>query len=136
MLQGSPTTKKLEGEPNKETGTRYFVVWVPFMNRTLASCVFALLLMVLTPRVTAQQPQKADTPESSADSLAPQQLIAWSWMQSPVPMPQPAPPPDKAVPQPGQSQRQPGEPQARDKARNKTPKFEMSGDAADAPPQH
>jgi hypothetical protein len=73
------------------------------MNRTLIPIVFLALSLslALTPIVAGQEPQTAANSASAPDALAPQQLIAWSWMQKPQPMPQPMPP-DNALPQPGQ----------------------------------
>jgi hypothetical protein len=73
------------------------------MNRTLIPIVFLALSLslALPPIVAGEEPQTAVNSASAPDALAPQQLIAWSWMQKPQPMPQPLPP-DEAVPQPGQ----------------------------------
>jgi hypothetical protein len=68
--------------------------------------MFAGMLLVLTPFAVGQETQ--NHPRFSEDSLASQQLIAWTWMQKPQPTPQPLPPPDKGVAQPGQ----PANPQA------------------------
>jgi len=83
------------------------------MNRTLIPIVFLALLLslALTPILASQEPQTEANSASAPDALAPQQLIAWSWMQKPQPMPQPVPA-DKAVPQPGQRPPEPEGPRA------------------------
>jgi hypothetical protein len=70
--------------------------------------MFALVLSALTPLLAGQQARNPANPDFSGssfstDALAPQQLIAWTWMQSPQPMPQPVPP-DNGAPQPGRRQ--------------------------------
>lgn len=73
--------------------------------------LFAGVLLFLTPLVLGQQPQYQVSPNRMDDSLASQQLIAWSWMQKPQPAPQPLPPPDKSIPQPDEPSAQPPSPQ-------------------------
>ena len=73
--------------------------------------MFAGLLLFLAPLALAQQPQYQSSSSRIDDSLASQQLIAWSWMQKPQPAPQPLPPPDKTIPQPDQSSAQSPNPQ-------------------------
>jgi Protein of unknown function (DUF5818) len=77
------------------------------MNRT--TNLFAGLLLAVTPLAFPQEPQSA--PQSPEDSLAAQQLIAWSRLQKPQPAPQPLPPQDTPVPQPDQQGKQPANPQ-------------------------
>jgi hypothetical protein len=73
--------------------------------------MFAGLLILLAPLAVGQEPQYKTSPNRIDDSLASQQLIAWSWMQKPQPAPQPLPPPDKSIPQPDQPAAQPPNPQ-------------------------
>jgi hypothetical protein len=68
------------------------------MNRRTS--MFTGILLVLAPFAIGQELQNQADPNFSQDSLASQQLIAWSWMQKPQPTPQPLPPPDRGVPQP------------------------------------
>jgi hypothetical protein len=83
------------------------------MSRTLIPIVFLVLplSLALTPILAGQEPQTTVNSAPAPDALAPQQLIAWSWMQKPQPMPQPMPP-DNAVPQPGQPAPEPEGPRA------------------------
>jgi len=73
--------------------------------------MFAGLLVLLAPLAFGQEPRYQTSPNRIDDSLASQQLIAWSWMQKPQPAPQPLPPPDKSIPQPDQPAAQPSNPQ-------------------------
>lgn len=58
------------------------------------TCLFAGLLLGLTPILLGQDPKVRPVPAPSRDVIATQQLIAWSRMQNPQPVPQPLPPPD------------------------------------------
>jgi hypothetical protein len=64
----------------------------------MANLVVGVSLALMAAGALAQEPLPAS--QLPADSLATQQLIAWSWMQKPQPTPQPLPPPDTRVPQP------------------------------------
>jgi hypothetical protein len=79
-----------------------------FMNRT--TNFFAGFLLAVTPLAFGQEPQP--TPQFPEDSLATQQLIAWSRLQKPQPTPQRLPPKDTPVPQPDQQGTQPADPQS------------------------
>jgi hypothetical protein len=68
------------------------------MSRT--TILFAMLALVVTPWVAAQQTQP--NPQVPEDAFTTRQLIAWSGLQKPQPTPQPLPPSDTAVPQPDQ----------------------------------
>jgi len=76
------------------------------MNRMTNWC--AGLLLAMTPLAFGVQPQQS--PRSPEDTLATQQLIAWSWLQKPQPAPQPLPPRDTPLPQPGPQDQQPKPP--------------------------
>jgi len=79
------------------------------MNRTL---IFLLVFSVgFTVSVCAQN--ISSNVQSTQNTPAPRQLIAWSNLQKPHPVPQPLPPPDTPVPQPDQTNRapKPGDPQ-------------------------
>jgi hypothetical protein len=73
--------------------------------------MFAGALLLFAPLAFGQQPQYPTSTDRIDDSLASQQLIAWSWMQKPQPAPQPLPPPDRSIPQPDQPSAQPPSPQ-------------------------
>jgi len=88
------------------------------MNRKTS--LFAGVLLGLTPFLIGQEPQSQPTPHSPEDSLASQQLIAWSRMQNPRPVPEPLPPPDKGIPQPEPQQKQPVPPSADEKTPTQT----------------
>ena len=70
------------------------------MNRKTR--LFAGMLLGLTPFLLGQEAQNKPTQWSDEDAVAPQQLVAWSWLQKPRPVPQPLPPPgpDPQIPQP------------------------------------
>lgn len=59
--------------------------------------MFAMLALVVTPWVAAQQTQP--NPQVPEDAFTTRQLIAWSGVQKPQPAPEPLPPRDTAVPQ-------------------------------------
>lgn len=86
------------------------------MNRKAS--YIAGLMVLFTPFLVAQQPQ--DQPRGPEDSVASQQLIAWSQMQNPRPVPEPLPPPDKGIPQPEPEQKQPVPPSADEKTPSQT----------------
>ena len=77
-----------------------------------STIIFAALIVTLGPFAAAQQSQSGFV----ADTLASQQLIAWTWMQKPQPTPQPIPPPDKGIPQPDQQAQQPSSPKQPEEA--------------------
>lgn len=77
------------------------------------------LMLGLTPFLFGQEAQ-GQPPQSPGDSLASQELIAWSRMQNPRPVPEPLPPPDKGVPQPEPQQKQPVPPAADEKTPTQT----------------
>jgi hypothetical protein len=79
------------------------------MNRKTS--VFAGMLLGLAPLLLGQEVENGLAPRSAEDLLRSQQLVAWSWLQSPRPVPQPLPPPDKSTPQPDPQTQQPARPQ-------------------------
>jgi len=84
------------------------------MNRTLI--FLAVFVLCLTVSLDAQNGSSVS--QSSENTPAPRQLIAWSTLQKPHPVPQPLPPPDTPVPQPDQST---GSPKPADPQTQQTP---------------
>jgi len=78
------------------------------------------MLLAITPFLLAQEPQKQPNPRSPEDTLASEQLIAWSHLQNPKPVPEPLPPPDKGIPQPEPQQKQPVPPAVDEKMPTQT----------------
>lgn len=79
------------------------------MNRTVI--VLAVLSLGVDVSLYAQNVSSSE--QSTQNTPAPRQLIAWSSLQKPHPVPQPLPPPDTPVPQPDQpnSAPKPADPQ-------------------------
>jgi hypothetical protein len=59
--------------------------------------IFAGTLFLLTPFLMGQGTQNQSQPRFPEDTLAPVQLVAWTWMQKPQPMWQPLPLPNNAI---------------------------------------
>jgi hypothetical protein len=85
------------------------------MNRMTSLCAgifVAIIFLAIRPFAFGQEPQTA--PQSPEDTLAVQQLVAWTRFQKPQPAPQPLPPRDTPLPQPDQQDqpgKQPADPQ-------------------------